>query len=230
MRLKVTGREQRVLGDRQLQPHQQQLDQGDEEEAERGDDHHPADVLVVGAGGDLDPARAAAGEAVDDELGRGRSWHFSLFDQAHDAVLGSLDVGLLAFDEVFVFLRARRRRPRSASPRRPGRRRSPTGRGRRPLRRRGRRRGWSCRGRRRACRRAAARPRCGSRRSRPGRVRPWCRPGRRACNRRRLRWGSRSATATAGRSLRSSAARSGPRRGRPGRWPGSRAPCRCRRG
>ncbi len=150
----------------------------------------------------------------------GSSVYFSLFDQAHDAVLGCLDVGLLAVDEVFVLPAARRRRPRSASPRRPGRRRSPTGRRRRLPHRRGRRRGWSCRGRRRACRRAAARPRCGSRRSRRGRARPWCRPGRRACSRRRLSWGSRSATATAGRSLRSSAAWSGPRRGRRSRWSG----------
>ena len=56
------------------------------------------------------------------------------------------------------------------------------------------------RARRRACPPAPARPRCGSRRSRRGRARPWCRPGRRACNRRRRRWGSRSARATAGRS------------------------------
>ena len=149
-------------------------------------------------------------EAVDDQLGarRWRSWHFSVFDQADDAVLGGLDVGFLLLDEVFVFLRARRLRPRSASPRRPGRRGSPTGRRRCLPRRRGRRPGWSCRGPRRACRPGRARPRCGRRRSRRGRVRPWCRPGRPACNRRRRRSGSRSATATAGRSLRSSAARS----------------------
>jgi len=65
----------RVLRDRQLQPHQQQLDQGDEEEAERGADHHPADVLVVGAGGDLQPARAASRIAVDDDLRPGAGAH-----------------------------------------------------------------------------------------------------------------------------------------------------------
>ncbi len=57
-------------GHRQLQAHQQQLDQGDEEEAERTADEDAAEVLVVGAGRQLDPARPApAWEAVDDELG-----------------------------------------------------------------------------------------------------------------------------------------------------------------
>ena len=157
-----------------------------------------------------------------------RSWHFSVFDQAHDAVLGGLDVGLLLLDEVFVFLRARRRRPRSASPRRPGPRRSPTGRRRSPSSS-ARKTTWLVLPgtASRLAGQLAARPRCGSRRSRRGRVRPWCRPARPACNRRRLRSGSRSATATAGRSLRSSAARTW-RRGEAGRAGGrrSRAPCR----
>src|SRR5262249_20112313 len=86
-------RQELVLGDRQLQPHQDPLDQRDEEEAERAGDEDPPDVLVVAAGRQLDPARAALGEAVDDELGaRGlahgtspfairpttRSWAFSM--------------------------------------------------------------------------------------------------------------------------------------------------------
>ena len=109
-------------------------------------------------------------------------------------------------DEGFVFL------GRDDFDRGPHRRVGLTGEGRRAgrrrclPRRRGRRPGCACPGRRRACPPGPARTRCGRRRSRRGRGRPRCRPGRRACNRRRLRSGSRSATATAGRSLRSSAA------------------------
>ena len=90
--------EEGVLGDRQLQPHQQQLDQGDEEEAERAGDQDAAEVLVVGAGRDLDPARAArAGSRRRRARGCGdaRSWRFPVFDQADDPVLGGLDVGFL---------------------------------------------------------------------------------------------------------------------------------------
>ncbi len=61
--------EEGVLGDRQLQPHQHELERGDEEEPEGGADQHPADVLVVGAGRDPRPARSLARESVDDQLG-----------------------------------------------------------------------------------------------------------------------------------------------------------------
>src|SRR5262249_49634339 len=71
-----------VLRDRELEPHDQQLEDGDEEEAEGGDDHHQTDVLVVGRGHDLDPARAALGEAVDDQLRGLAGAHDSFFSSA----------------------------------------------------------------------------------------------------------------------------------------------------
>ena len=60
--------EEGVFRDHELEAHQQELDQRDEQEAHCGGDEEPADVLVVGAGGDLDPSRPPARKAVDDHL------------------------------------------------------------------------------------------------------------------------------------------------------------------
>lgn len=61
--------DQGVLRDDQLQAHQQVPDEPEYEEGERGADEHPADVLVVGAGGQLQPARARRRDALGDQLG-----------------------------------------------------------------------------------------------------------------------------------------------------------------
>ena len=68
-RLKVIGSISVFSGTDQLEPHQQELDQREHQERERGADEHPADVLVVGAGRQLEPARAGRGDAVGDQLG-----------------------------------------------------------------------------------------------------------------------------------------------------------------
>ena len=106
--MKPTGVEEGVLRDRQLQPHQQQLEQGDEEEAERAGEEDAAEVLVVGAGGELDPARAAlAREAVDDQLGTWLLAHGTSPSSIRPTTRSwaRLDVGFLLFDELLVGLR-----------------------------------------------------------------------------------------------------------------------------
>ena len=70
-------------------------------------DQDAADVLVVGAGRELDPARRGAGGSRRRRARAGAVAHgtspFSI--RLDDAVLGGLDVALLLLDEVFVFLR-----------------------------------------------------------------------------------------------------------------------------
>ncbi len=181
-------------------------------------DQDPADVLVVGAGDDLDPARtAAAGKPSTTSSGVVLTHGTSPFSiRPTTRSWAACDVGFLALDEGFVGLR------RDDVDLGPHRRVGLAGEGRGLTvevaffvgaeddvvdlagdgvalagASSGTSQVWIDVGRDQV------------------RVRPRCRPGRPACNRRRPRLGSRSATATAGRSLRSSAAPSSPRRGRP---------------
>ncbi len=65
------GGDQVALGHSELEPHDQELDQRDDEEAERAGDQHPADVLVVAARRELDPARPRRRDPLGDDLGVG---------------------------------------------------------------------------------------------------------------------------------------------------------------
>ena len=86
-------------------------------------DQDPADVLVVGAGRQLDPARrGAAREAVDDELGARarRSWRLLRFRSGRRPGPGRPRCRPSAASTKASYSSGETTRPRSASPRRPG--------------------------------------------------------------------------------------------------------------
>ena len=206
MRLKVTGVRKVFSGIASCSRISSSSTRAMKRKPSAADDQDPADVLVVGAGRDLDPARAAlAGSRRRRARDARRSWHFSVFDQADDAVLGGLDVGSSG-----CLMKSSYSSRRDDFDLGPHRRVGLAGEGRRLAVEGAFLVGAEddlvglARAPRRACRRGRGTSQVWIDVGRDaGRARPWCRPGRRACNRRRLRSGSRSATATAGRSPRS---------------------------